>query len=264
MWGSVLGLALLTVPDALRVVAILLVISRPRPVQNLFAYWVGCLIVNGFVLLVPLMVLHFTPTLRSLVQGLVSPATASSSTVQPIQIGMGVLALLIAALLVARLRLRRRAYLPTPSGDTSIRVQDSDTPTGISRLLGRAKDAATEGGSVIWRLLGRLYNAWEKGSLWVSVLMGLTYVPPQVSIALTIIVASGAAIGTQLSAAIAFLVVMLAVVEITLCSYLIAPGKTEAVLRVLHDWLLAHRRQILIAFFAVLGLWLVAAGLGIL
>jgi hypothetical protein len=74
--------------------------------------------------------------------------------------------------------------------------------------------------------------------------------------------ASGAAIGTQVSAAIAFVVGMLAVVEIILGSYLATPAKTQALLRLLHDWVLAHRRQILVATFAVGGVALVAQGMG--
>jgi hypothetical protein len=274
MFGSVVVLALLAVPDAMRLVAILMVISRPRPVQNLFVYWVGCLIINVFVLLIPLMVLHFTPPLRSFVQGLISSATATagSSAVQPIQIGIGVLALLIAAVMTARLRLRQRASLPAPGGNTSTLVQGSNTSPAISRLLGSAQDTATEGGSAVRRLLGRgynvwkngpLYKAWKSGSVWVSFLMGLTYSPPQTTIALTIIAASEAPIGTQIMAASVFVVVLLAIVETTLVTHLVAPAKTETVLRLLGDWLQAHSRQILIVFFAVVGFWLVATGVGI-
>jgi hypothetical protein len=275
MLGSVVVLGLLTVPDGMRLIAVLMVISRPRPVQNLFAYWVGCLIINVFVLLIPLLVLHFTPPLRSFVEGLIrwaTAATAGSSAVQPIQIGIGVLALLIAAVMTARLRLRQRASLPAPGGNTSTLVQDSDTPTAFSRLLGGGQDAATEGGSAIRRLLGRvykvwengfLYKAWKNGSVWVSLLMGASYSPPQTTIALAIIAASGAPIGAQIMAAGAFVVVLLAIVEITLVTHLFAPAKTEAVLRLLRDWLQAHSRQILIVFFAVLGLWLMATGVGI-
>jgi hypothetical protein len=87
--------------------------------------------------------------------------------------------------------------------------------------------------------------------------------PPLVLLVDTTIVASGAAIGTQVSAAIAFVVGMLAVFEITLVSYLAAPAKTQAVLRPLHDWALAHRRQVLAAIFAVVGLFQLAKGMGI-
>jgi len=109
---------------------------------------------------------------RSFAQDLASPAT--SSTVRHIQIGMGVLALSIAALMTVRslTRPRQRAQLPTPGGNTSTLVLDSNTPTAISRLLGRAQDAPTEGGSAIRRLLGRAHNAWENGSLWVAFVIG--------------------------------------------------------------------------------------------
>ena len=72
------------------------------------------------------------------------------------------------------------------------------------------------------------------------------------------IAASGAPIGTQAIAAIVFVVGMLAVFEITLVSYLLTPEKTQAVLRPLHEWALAHRPQVLAAILAVVGLSLVA------
>ena len=154
--------------------------------------------------------------------------------------------------------------LPVPC-QKSILVLDSNTPTAISRPLGRAQDAATKVGSAIRRLLGRAHNAWENGSLWVALVFGMGYLPPPPLVLLvdTTIVASGAAIGAQVSAAIAFVVAMLAVVEITLVSNLVAPAKTQAVLRPLHDWARAHRRQVLVVFFAVVGFWQVAKGMGI-
>jgi Sap, sulfolipid-1-addressing protein len=41
VWGSVLVLALLAAVDPVRLGLTLLLISRPRPVQNLLAYGVG-------------------------------------------------------------------------------------------------------------------------------------------------------------------------------------------------------------------------------
>jgi Sap, sulfolipid-1-addressing protein len=112
-----------------------------------------------------------------------------------------------------------------PAGEINsavVHAIDLRSPTVISRLLGRAQDAATEGGSAIRRLLGRAHNAWESGSLWVALVIGMGFGRPAPDVALfvlAIIVASGAAIGTQVSAAIAFVVGVLAVVEITLVSY---------------------------------------------
>ena len=83
-----------------------------------------------------------------------------------------------------------------------------------------------------------------------------------VLLVLTTIVASGAAIGTQVSLALAWVVGMFAVVEIILVSHVAAPAKTEAVLRLLHNWILAYRRQVLIAMIAVIGVAMVAYGMG--
>jgi hypothetical protein len=264
MWGSVLVLALLMGLNPVRLGLILLVISRPRPMQNLLAYWVGGLTVSVPYVLVPLMVLHFTPWFRSLAHDLATPATGASSTVRHIQFGVGVLALSIAALMTVRFLARQRAHLPTPGANTSTLVPDSNTPTAISRLLSRAQHAPTEGASAIRRLLGRAHNAWETGSLWVAFVIGVVLGPaPEESLfILAIIVASGAAIGTQVCAAIAFVIGLLAVVEIILVSYLAKPAKTQAIVQLLHDWARAHRRKILVAILAVIGVSLVANGMG--
>src|ERR1700753_3027794 len=45
-WGFVLGLSCMWAINPVLLAVILLVISRPRPVQNLAVCWVGCLITN--------------------------------------------------------------------------------------------------------------------------------------------------------------------------------------------------------------------------
>jgi hypothetical protein len=264
MLSSVLVVALLTGLDPVRFGVILLMISRSRPVQNLLVYWIGCMIVSVSALLVPLMVLHATPMFTSFTHDLATPATVANSTVRHIQLGVGVLALSIVALMAVRFSARQRAHLSTPGGNTSTLVLDSNRPNAISRQLGRTQDAATEDGSAIRRLPARARNAWENGSLWVALVIGLLSGPPPSPylFALTTIPTSGAAIGTQLTAAIAFVVGMLALVEIILVSYLAAPAKTQAVLRRLHDWVRPHSRQVLVAILAVVGVWLVAKGMG--
>jgi hypothetical protein len=251
-------------------------------VQNLFAYWVGNLVSGIPMMVVPLTLLHVTPTFESFAKDV-----AKSSTVRHIQIGSGIFALSVAALMTvhflarSREQARQRAQVSTGvathgrrhrrGGPTSTLVLDSNTPTALSntptalsRLLDRARDAQTEGGSAFQRLLGRAHNAWENGSLWVAFVIGLANFPAPdvVLMLLAIIVASGAAVATQVSAAVVFIIGILAVAEITLVSYLVTPAKTEAGLRWLHDWAWAHRRKILIAVAATGGISLVANGLG--
>jgi hypothetical protein len=248
MWSSVLVLALLAALNPVRLSLALLVITRPRPLQNLLAYWVGLLVVSVPALLVPLMVLHFTPMFSSFTQDLATPATATSSTVRHIQIGMGALALSIAAVMTVLFSFsaRRRPRLPTSGGSAATLARNSNTPTAVRRLLRRA------------------HNAWENGSVWVALVLGFASGPQAdgVLYVLAIIIPSGAAFGMQVSAAIAFVVGMLAVIEVMLASYLATPAKTQALVRVLHDWARAHRRKVLVAVFAVLGVSLVAKGMG--
>lgn len=242
-----LGLALLVSLHPVLIGIIVLLVSRPRPMQNLLVYWVGSLAVNIPSLLIPLIVLHSTPALRSISHDLATPTSALSSTIRHIEIGLGVFFLSLTAVMAVRFWARSRVGVPTPAGATATTVQDPDMPTGIRRLLGRAQ------------------NAWDSGALWVAFVIGLVGLPPPLMVLFvdSIIVASGAPIGMQISAAVLFVVGMFAVVEITLVSYLVKPAKTRAILQRLHDWALAHRRHVLIAIFAVAGFWQLAHGMGI-
>jgi len=270
MWGSVLVVTLLSALNPVRLALTLLMASRLRPVQNLLAFWAGCLTGAIFAVVVPLTLVHVTSMSDSFGQG------GASSTVRHGQIGIGVLALSMAALMTVRslTHRRQRAQLPTQEatrgrhrkgGPTSTLVLDSNTPAAISRLLGGEREAPAEGGSAFRQLLRRVRTAWENGSLWIAFVIGLAFAGPQPDVALfvvAIIVGSGAAIATQVIAATAFVFGTVGVIEIILVSYLVTPAKTLAVLRRLHDWVSAHRRQILAAIFAVVGVALVANGMG--
>ncbi|MGE2721061.1 GAP family protein [Mycolicibacterium celeriflavum] len=263
MWGPLLGLALLVAVNPVLLAVILLMISRPRPLQNLLVYWAGGMIVYLVVLLLPLVLLYTTPTFASFSYEFADPNKATTPTVRFIHIGMGVLMLVVAAVMAVRSVARQRAYRPRAGSNTSVSVLESDTPTPNSPL-GALGGISTEGGSALGRLLGRLQNAWDNGSLWVAFVFGLLGLPPPLIVLFvdTTIAASGAGLATQVFAVIAFVVAVFAVVEIALLSYLIAPARTQAILRPLHDWALIHRRHVLIAIFTVVGLLQVAKGVG--
>jgi hypothetical protein len=112
-------------------------------------------------------------------------------------------------------------------------------------------------------MIRRAHTAWENGSSWVALVWGICSVPVDSLFVVAIIVASGAAIGTQVSAAIAFVVGWLASVEIILVSYLATPAKTQAALGLLHDRAQTHRRKLLVAIFAVVGVSGMARGMGV-
>ncbi|TDZ76601.1 hypothetical protein DE4587_04046 [Mycobacteroides salmoniphilum] len=260
VWGLLLAMAIMFAVNPVLLAIIVLMISRPQPVQNLTAYWMGSMIVSLAGLLIPLMVLHIAPSVRTFVEDMATPG--NSITTRVVNLGMGVLMLSIAALMAAR-SVRQRIRVRVSAGDISAQTPDSQIPSPITSPFGTLQDEDAEGGSVFRRLLRRLQKAWENGALWVAFVFGLAGLPPPMLVVfvLTPIVASGSPIGTQVIAVILFVFGMFTVVEITLVSYLVAPAKTLAVLRPLHDWALAHRRQMLITIFSVAGIIQVVNGI---
>lgn len=247
VWGSLLGMAILMAFNPALLALILLVISRPRPVQNLLVCWIGCLSTNIPALVIPVLLLHRAP--------MFSPqAPAATAASRHIQLGMGVLVLSVAALIAVRFWVRRRTQVPEPANSGRI--------SSPFVAVGDEPDSP----SAIRRLFGRLQRAWDSGALWVALVCGMGFLPgfPLVLFVATTVVSSGATTGTQIVAVIAFVVAMFLVFEVAVVSHLIAPVRTQAVLQPVHDWALANRRQVMIGIFVMIGLLQVVKGLGII
>jgi len=91
----------------------------------------------------------------------------------------------------------------------------------------------------------------------------VTATPPiEYLVVIVAILGSRAALGIQFGAALIFIVVALAAIEIPLLSCLATPARSQALMLRLHDWVRARTRPILAVLFAVGGLLLVAAGIG--
>lgn len=258
MWGSVLGLGMLAALNPVRLGLALLMISRPRPGPSLLAYWIGGLTVCVPELLIPVLLLNFTPMFGH--PSHASPSTGSA--LGKIQIGLGVVGLSIAAVLTVRFAARQRAAAPPPDERASELSAAPGATIAMPRLLTRAQDVSPDDRSVLRRLLGRMHSAWESGASWVAWVIGVISVPVDgVLFIVAIIAASGASVTAQVSASVAFVVLMYAVVEVILVGYLATPGKTQSLLLVLHDWVRTYHRQILVALFTVVGVSQLAQGL---
>ncbi|WP_029110280.1 GAP family protein [Mycobacterium sp. URHD0025] len=271
MWGSLAVLALLTTINPVRLGIIILVLSRPRPMQNLLAYWTGAVLVGLTTLLIPLFVLHSTPASSDFAKNFANPT--ENPVAQRSAIGMGVLLLAIGAFMAARSVLRT----PAPAGahrkaggngdGTTTLVLDSGAPPVITRFLHPAEKSADADGdekSLPRRLLGRARDAWQNGSPWIPFVIGLIVLPPLdgVLFALAIIVASGASFDVQVITTIIFVFGVLLVEEIILVSNVVIPARTQAALRKLHEWGRAHHQKFVAAVLAVVGLSLLARGMG--
>lgn len=242
MWTTVLVLALMTATEPVRLAAAIFLVTRPRPMVNLVAFWFGGMFTGMSVAMAVLLALRdFATVLMRHVDAFIS-----SSTVAHAQVVLGVIALVTAMLIAAGVTLRQSARAPVPTVEEAA-VLVEEQPGPFARLLANA------------------HGALESGFPWLAFVVGLSSAgPPPVEylIALTAIGASGAAFGTQLSATIAYLLIMLAVVEIPLASYLLKPTHTEAAMIRLRDFLRMQRRRILAGSVALAGVALVASGMG--
>ncbi|MCV7093151.1 GAP family protein [Mycobacterium interjectum] len=235
MWGTVLALALVAGVDPGRIGIAVLLFSRRRPVLHLVALWLGGIAVGVVLALGALVGLH------DVVLGVMDRVELATSTTTAgrIQIAMGVFALLVAALIAIGFSLRQPAAMPSGGPPSPA------APTAFSRLSTRAIEALRAGPPWITFLVG------------VGITTDFRYLA-----ALTVILASGAALGTQVSAAAAYTLVGLAFAEIPLVCQVAAPARTGAVMARVHDWVQARRRAVLGLVVAALGVFLMTTGMG--
>ncbi|HEY2503654.1 MAG TPA: GAP family protein [Mycobacterium sp.] len=212
---SVLVMAFAVSLEPFRIGMTVLMLNRPRPMLQLLAFLCG-----GFAMGIAVGLIVLFAFRRRLLEG------STYFTLPKVQILIGVAALLVAAVLAARVFTRR--FGPRPE----------KLATLARRLLN-----------------GR--------SLWIAGMAGLGIALPSVDYlaALTIILASRAAAMTQVGALLMFNVVAFALVEIPLLAYLLAPQTTRTSMVALHDWIRSRRRVEVATLLAAVGGVLLAAGM---
>ncbi|OBJ54343.1 GAP family protein [Mycobacterium sp. 1423905.2] len=225
MWITILVMALAVSFEPFRVGMTALLLNRPRPMLQLLSFLSG-----GFVMGigVGLAILFFFR--RWLDKGLLD---AHQLTLPRVQILIGGLAVLVAAVLAVQAGLSRRA------GSKDRREINLPKAARWAQHLVRG------------------------GSLWVAAVAGLGIALPSVDYlaALAVILASGAAAMHQVAALVVFNVTAFAVLEIPLLAYLFAPDKTHAAVSALNDWVRSRRRQEVATLLAGVGAVLLAVGI---
>jgi hypothetical protein len=215
MLVSVLVMALAVSLEPFRIGMTVLMLNRPRPMLQLLAFLCG-----GFAMGIAVGLIVLFAFRRRLLLG------STYFTLPKVQILIGVVALLVAAVLAARVFTGR--FGPRPE----------KLATLAQRLLN-----------------GR--------SLWIAGMAGLGIALPSVDYlaALAVILASRAAAMTQVGALLMFNVVAFALVEIPLLAYLLAPQTTRTSMVALHDWIRSRRRVEVATLLAAVGGVLLAAGI---
>lgn len=244
MWGTVFVLALLTSTDPVRFGLATLLISRPRPMVNLFLFWLGGMATGILVALAFL--LPFRKSLPLVMQKITAAVAGISE--ESAQIAIGVSALVVAAIIATSFSAHPPNLL---RNGTSGAPPHDDPQTGTPKALGQ-----------LW---ARAQNSLQNGHLWMAFVAGLGSATPPVEylMAIATILASGRAFGTQISAALMFTVVVLAVVEVPLVCHVASPAKTQTIMQWLQSWIHLHRRQVFAATLAVAGAWLLTKGVGL-
>jgi hypothetical protein len=237
---TVIAMALIAATNPVRLGFALLLISRPRPMFNLFAFWLGAMTTAISTGVGVLTVVHyFAPTLMQTM-----PALTEDSVAKHAQIAIGLALLAVTALIAVGSSVRRRR-VPVASGDRWAEVPRPSTPSAFARLRARIQELLTGDHVSVAYVLG----------------LGSGFPAVEYPVALAAIAASVSSLGLQFSAALIFVVVMLLVIEIPLVSYSALPEQTQEVMLRLHDWALPRRWQILGIIVAAEAVWMVATGL---
>lgn len=234
MWTTVLvlALALNLEPNRLGVIGLLLL--RPEPIRQLLVFLCSSFLVNSAT---GLMVLYFVN------RGSVLKGDSSSAIMQ---ISVGSLALIVAAVLFAGIRM---------PGKT--RATEATSPTGKSAVV------PSSGLPLVDNFTKRLGKLVEGRSLWFAGALGVGIALPSVDfVALLLLIASsGEPFKVQMTALFTFLIVANTILLIPMIGYFAAKEKTIRILENLRSWVLARSRRDYAVLLAIAGALMVTVGL---
>ncbi|GAY18390.1 GAP family protein [Mycobacterium sp. shizuoka-1] len=237
MWTTVVLLGLAVSIEPARIGLIALLLTRPRPARHLAVFLATGLAVSLSVGFTVLFVFHHT--------------FLSKTNFNPalIQIGIGVVAVLLGALLASSIPLRtfaRRemAEVPAVAVDSPVVVQDQ--PPGRFKRMTTRMRGFVQGESSLF-----------SGSIGAALAM------PSVDYMalLALIIASKTPPLEQAVALVTFLLLASWAAVIPLLSFLVAPAKTRIWVQRFNEWIRTRTRKHAGAFVAIVGIILIGVGL---
>ncbi|MCX6488858.1 MAG: GAP family protein [Mycobacterium sp.] len=235
MWTTViiLALALNLEPNRLGIIGLLLL--RPEPIRQLLVFLCSNFLVNAAT---GMGILFFVN------RGSVLKGDTSSAIMQ---ISMGTLALLVAAVLFTNIRMpgsKARATGPT-------------APTGESAAV------PSSGLALVDNFTKRAGRLVQGRSLWFAGTLGVAIALPSVDfVALLLLIASsGEPFKIQTTALFTFLIVANTILLIPMIGYFAAKEKTMRTLENLRSWVLSRRRRDYAVLLTIAGALMVTVGL---
>lgn len=255
MWSMVLLMGLGMAIDPARLALAVVMLSRKRPMVNLFAFWLGGMVAAAAVAIAALVVI------RDSALFLIKSAADMAQEVREatiilsggrLQIIIGLIMLLSATRMIAKAR--AQVGIPTVVG------------VGGGRGLPTMTLEPPRPMGPIARMNARTQAMLNCDVVWPAFVVGLaSSVPPLESvIALTFIMASGAGLVTQFGAFFVFVLIVLTVIEIPLVAYLAVPQRTERLMDQVQNWVRTYRRQMTLAILFAVGCLFIYQGVAAL
>ena len=236
MWIVVLVLAIAISLEPVRPTLVPFMLARPRPKIQLLAFFAGNFTSGLLAGLLMVFVFHHAPFIGDGADG------------AKVQIGIGVAALVIAAVMATNISWPRRKSR-VPADGVNADAGQGEKPE--RRALDRAADQ--------WRAFLRRSN-----SPWLAGILGLGTGLPSVDYigALVVIISSGASPLAQVGALVMFLIVGNAIVVIPIITLVAAPDRTQAWIERFQSWVRRRNRRQFAAIIAVVGILQILIGLG--
>ena len=248
MWFTVILMAIVAAVDPMRVATIVVILATRRPVRHLVAYLIGGF---GVSLIVGAVILF---ALEGVGVG------SRSGIPAEIEIAVGVLALLVAALvgsgIADKVRSRRQARRITAGG------QDADTTTTTATTS--AVPQGIEQLAAFQKLPGPIQKVLRSESAWVGWIAGVAIGMPSAYYlaAIAAILGAGAGVTSSVAALIVFNVIAFMLSEVFLVSFLSAPEATRERVHQLYVWTQDHHRLVVTVLAAIVGVYLLIVGIG--
>jgi hypothetical protein len=223
------------------------ILSRKRPLRLLVAYFVGGFGVSLIAGAVVLFVLK-------------DVGVGKKSSVPPeIEVAVGALALVFAALVASGLAARLRDWAQGRRGQTDSVASSATDPAATTapgaapaavattELPGKDKLAEIEKLPGLRKLAPVVQRALASESPWLAWIAGVAIGMPSAYYlaAIAVILKAGVAAGTQVAALFVFNLVAFAVVAIPIVGYLVAPEATRARVEESYAWIGANQRVVI-------------------
>jgi len=236
MWTTVLILAGSVIFEPVRLGLVILLLNRRRPLAQLIVFLCGGFTMGVGVGLVVLFALRTAPVIGHL-------------TVPEVQVGSGLIALLIAGALSASVTLQK-AFPRVPAmaavdGHGAVELLERPAESGLQRITGRARCFL------------------QGDSLYVAGISGLGAALPSANYmgSMAAVLASHAAPIAQVQALLAFSLVAFTLAELPLISYLAAPRRTREFMAALQTWVRSRSRRDAAALVGAGGSFMLMLGL---